>query len=122
MKTISLTLPYPPSLNNRWQLYRGKPRINPKSKKYHQDIYFLAKAEKWPRFGNMKLKIHVDVYSPDNRKRDLDNLGKDVWDALQEAKVYDDDYQIVELTYRRKEPVKHGKVVISISPVLTDEI
>lgn len=44
-----------------------------------------------------KLKVVIQAYRPDNRKRDLDNLLKATLDALTKAGVWADDGLIVDL-------------------------
>jgi crossover junction endodeoxyribonuclease RusA len=43
------------------------------------------------------LKVTIEAWRPDKRRRDLDNLFKAALDALAHAGVYDDDSQIVDL-------------------------
>jgi len=59
----------------------------------------------------------IDVYPPDKRKRDLDNICKNLLDSLQKAQIYPDDNQIDLLIIQRKEVVKGGKLHVSISTI-----
>jgi crossover junction endodeoxyribonuclease RusA len=43
------------------------------------------------------LKVEIEAWRPDKRKRDLDNLLKAVLDSLAHAGVFEDDSQIVDL-------------------------
>lgn len=43
------------------------------------------------------LKVEIEAFRPDKRRRDLDNLLKATLDGLAHAGVYEDDSQIVDL-------------------------
>lgn len=43
------------------------------------------------------LRVTIEAWRPDRRKRDLDNLLKAALDSLAHAGVFDDDSQIVDL-------------------------
>jgi crossover junction endodeoxyribonuclease RusA len=63
-----------------------------------------------------QLRVEVEAFRPDNRKRDLDNLLKAILDGLAHGGVYLDDSQIVDLRiYWALE--KGGKVVVSIEEI-----
>jgi crossover junction endodeoxyribonuclease RusA len=63
--------------------------------------------------------IVINVYPPDARKRDLDNLLKCLLDSLQTAKVYEDDSQIDYLLIKR-EKQKLAKLEINIESITND--
>ncbi len=56
----------------------------------------------------------MDVYPPDRRRRDLDNVLKALLDSLAHAKVYEDDSQIDVLVVDRKEVCGKGYVVVNV--------
>ena len=60
------------------------------------------------------LVVRVEVYPPDRRRRDLDNLQKSLWDALQHGGAYLDDNQITKFTVERCQPTPDGKVIVRI--------
>jgi len=61
-----------------------------------------------------RLSLVIEVYPPDKRRRDLDNVLKSLIDAIQHAKVFPDDSQIDALRVYRREPVQHGRVDVCI--------
>lgn len=63
-----------------------------------------------------RLALHLHVYPPDRRKRDLDNPLKAVLDALQKAGVLLDDSQIDNLHVHRRSVTKPGKIKVVIWP------
>ncbi|QLB18683.1 RusA family crossover junction endodeoxyribonuclease [Mannheimia granulomatis] len=111
---VELILPYPPSVNNYWQrVGRNKMAVSPRGKSY-QWATFLAVQNK-PKFGG-QVEIECDVYFPDNRDRDLDNLGKCILDSLVYSKIIVDDSRkyVKKLTFEDKGNQKDGAVIVRI--------
>lgn len=103
MRTATVWLPYPPSVNHYWGT-RGKVRfIGAAGKAFRQAAMLAWYATKAQGFGNARIKVTVEVYPPDRRKRDLDNVLKAAFDALGHARAYEDDSQIDWLSVERKE-------------------
>ena len=61
-----------------------------------------------------RLRVQLDCYPGDMRKRDLDNLPKSLLDALTYAGVWIDDEQIDDLRIRRMQVEKPGFVRVSV--------
>jgi hypothetical protein len=72
----------------------------------------IGRPEKWdgePMYGD--LMVEIIIYPPDKRKRDIDNVKKALFDALQCAGLYENDYQICDdHTIRINKVVKGGLV------------
>jgi crossover junction endodeoxyribonuclease RusA len=94
------TLPYPPSVNRYWRHNRGHFHVSQEGQLYRRKVWEACLIQKITKC-NGDLKLEIDIYPPDRRKRDIDNICKAVLDSLEHAKVYDNDYQIAELTLRR---------------------
>jgi crossover junction endodeoxyribonuclease RusA len=62
-----------------------------------------------------ELRVTLDIYHGDKRKRDVDNFNKLVFDALTGI-VYEDDSQIIELTIRKHYDKAAPRVEVTISP------
>lgn len=112
MTYLTLDLPYPPSVNHYWRHTRSGVYISTEGRKY-RDKVFLSCLGYLP--FKVPVAIFVDVYFPDKRKRDLDNLGKVVLDSLVNAKIIEDDcWQFVpELNWKACGIEKHGRIVVS---------
>lgn len=111
---ITMALPFPPPVNRYWQdptsgTLAGRHLISAEGRAY-RDI--VANEVLVQRTGkqNGRLAMDVDVFPPDARRRDLDNLLKSLLDALQHAGVVEDDNQFDALTIRRQHRVKGGLV------------
>lgn len=110
---IQLLLPYPPSVNHYWG-QSGKQRfIGAKGKAFR-----LAVAEECATQGinglEGRLAIHVALFPPDKRKRDVDNVLKSLLDACEHAGCYESDSQIDELHIVRQEVRPGGGCTVLI--------
>jgi len=108
---IYLTLPYPPTVNSYYRSVNGRSILSKVAREYRAAVLALV-SQPHPLKGRLAVVLHV--YPPDRRRRDLDNLGKSVFDALQHAGVYLDDSQIDRLTIVRKTVVTHGQILVEI--------
>ena len=114
---IKHELPYPPSINNYYARQKnGAVYIKPEGKSYRIAVKWNLHLAK-PIEG--KVKLHVDVFPPDRKKRDLDNLNKCLLDSLQFSGIIKDDYDIDYLSMRRCEVTPGGKVIVQIEPINT---
>jgi len=109
--TINFLLPYPPSANAYYRTVRGRPILSKAAREYRAEICSII-----GQCATMegRLIVAINVYPPDRRKRDIDNLVKQTLDALQHAGVYGDDSQIDKLSITRREIVKGGSMEIGV--------
>ncbi len=70
---------------------------------------------------NGRLAICIDVYPPDKRARDLDNLLKITLDSLESAKFFENDSQIDKIIMERKEREKGGKITVTIKEITEND-
>ncbi len=63
------------------------------------------------------LTVHVSLFPPDKRKRDIDNVLKPLLDACEHAGCFENDNQIAELHIVRQEIKKGGSCTIIILPI-----
>lgn len=112
---MQLILPWPPTLNTYRAIVNGRLITSKKGRQYCKDVAKLC-------VGHMpegaKLYVHVQAFPPDKRRRDLDNLPKALLDSMGKAGVYGDDSDIDRLEIVRMEPVKLGKVIVTIEEIL----
>lgn len=111
--SVVLTLPYPPSGNHRNATRNGQYFHTARYKAFRQQVAVLV-IQSGVSFGPELLKVSIDAYPPDARRRDLDNIIKPTLDALEAAGAFDDDGQICDLRVRRMNKVKGGSLAVMI--------
>ena len=111
--TLEFELPYPPSVNHYWRVYRGRMRISRAGRRYREQVCaILAASGVQPLQG--PLSVQVEVYPPDDSRRDIDNLQKALLDALAHGGAYEDDSQIESLSIDKAEVVPGGRTIVRI--------
>ena len=94
---IEITLPWPPSVNTYWRNFDGRMIISAKGREYRETVGDQMMLQKQVRHFKGPLRVEIEAWRPDKRRRDLDNLLKATLDGLAHAGVYEDDSQIVDL-------------------------
>ena len=110
---IQLELPMPPSVNHYWGV-SGKHRFIGKKGKEFRARVMDAVNEAGIQALEGRLSVHIALFPPDNRKRDVDNVLKPLLDACEHAGCYENDSQIDELHITRRDVVKGGACTIII--------
>ena len=115
---VSLVLPWPPSLNHYYRSVKDRVLIARAGRAYQRVVAKEAMIQRARnRFGRERLRLEITAHVPDNRRRDLDNMLKAMLDALQSARVIDNDELIDDLRIRRGELVDGGEMRIRISSI-----
>jgi Holliday junction resolvase RusA-like endonuclease len=110
---LEVELPYPPSINHYWRRVGSATLISRAGRRFRGSVVaILAALRLEPLAGD--LAVEVEVYPPDNRRRDIDNVQKALLDALQHGGAYADDSQVVRLTITKCSPVAGGKTIVRI--------
>ncbi len=110
---LQFELPFPPSVNHYWRMWRGRIVISPEGRAYRERVTgILRSAGVQPMSGS--LAVSIEAYPPDRRRRDLDNLQKSLLDSLQHGGAFHDDAQIVWLLIEKAQVVRGGRVVVRI--------
>jgi crossover junction endodeoxyribonuclease RusA len=94
---ITLTLPWPPSVNAYWHTFQGRMIISAKGREYRTAAIEQVQLQGGAAHYQGKLCVEIEAYRPDKRRRDLDNLLKAVLDGCTHAGVWEDDSNIVDL-------------------------
>ena len=97
---MNLTLPFPPSVNRLWRAVKGRVLLSREGRAYRLAVGQVVLQARLQGFGRRHVRVLVDAYMPDNRRRDLDNLWKACGDGLQANRVLADDSQIRDLRIR----------------------
>lgn len=97
---IRISLPFPPSVNRIWRQYQGRVLLSREGRAYRQAVLGEWLQARTQGFGRQQLRLVIDAHMPDARRRDLDNLNKAALDAMQAARMFEDDSQVIDLHIR----------------------
>ena len=114
MDILRFELPYPPSINHYYVRAGSSIALGAKGKSYRRDAALLLHRFRGA-CQDKRLTVTINVFPPDKRKRDIDNILKCLLDAMEHANVYNNDNQIDMLTVIRREPIKDGAIQIWIA-------
>jgi crossover junction endodeoxyribonuclease RusA len=100
-KMIALTLPYPISVNAMYRNVQGKGRAKTERyKTWLQAAGWSLRAAKPKRLEGPFI-FEMNLYTADQRRRDVDNTIKPILDLLVEHQLIEDDSKCVELHVRK---------------------
>jgi Holliday junction resolvase RusA-like endonuclease len=110
---IQVTLPYPPSVNHYWRHVGPRVLVSRQGRAFREQVRSVLAA--WgvrPLAG--PIRVVVELFPPDRRRRDCDNAMKALLDSLQYGGAYHDDSQIVRLEITKHAPVAGGESAVRI--------
>lgn len=114
---IFLELPYPPSANVIWRRSKFSTYLSKEGKDYKEGVADYVAANAFPKFGDAPIRVSMILRPRDKRKRDIDNCLKISIDSLASAGLFDDDFQIQELSIKRGEIVSGGLLIVVIENI-----
>ena len=103
---ITIKVPYlPPSVNSYWRRNQnGGVRVSEKGKEFKKNVsdyvFYECKIPRTPVFMSENLKVNLVLNFKDNRKCDIDNYCKGIFDSLNGI-LWTDDKQITLLTIEK---------------------
>jgi Holliday junction resolvase RusA-like endonuclease len=112
----TLTLPFPPTVNNLFRNVPGKGRVRTGHYRlWLQEAALLLRAQRAPSLKG-SYRLTISAVRPDNRRRDIANLEKAVSDCLVHAGVIEDDHmaQSILLMWSDSAPIKGGAITIHL--------
>ncbi|ENL8514008.1 RusA family crossover junction endodeoxyribonuclease [Providencia rettgeri] len=115
--SITLILPFPPSVNACWRNINGKTLISAKGRAFRANAAaaIYEQLRKRPKAITEHVSVIVKMYPPTKHRRDIDNYLKAPFDALTHAGVWNDD-QVKHADITWCEVVKDGRFEIEIRP------
>lgn len=110
---LRFVLPFPPSVNRYYRHVGYRTLLSRGGREYRKRVCsLLAGRVGQPLSG--RLEVQLDLYPPDRRRRDWDNFQKGIWDALQQAGVYQDDSQIKRAVIEMHGPAQEARAEVLI--------
>ena len=96
--TLELELPWPPSVNHYYR------HVGPRVLISRECVVARFRQDHTRGFAG-PVELFIELYPPDNRRRDVDNSLKCLLDTFTHAGLYNDDSQICKLTVIKREPM-----------------
>lgn len=101
---LTLDLPYPPSLNRYYRSFGGRVVISREGRRYTESVVSILSSCGMTAIRK-KVRMRIDVYPPDARRRDIDNILKCLLDSLVKGGALEDDSLIRGLSIEMREPM-----------------
>ncbi|MDF7681212.1 crossover junction endodeoxyribonuclease RusA [Enterobacteriaceae bacterium ESL0689] len=114
MSEYRFTLPWPPSNNRYYRHNRGRTHVSTEGQNYRNRVSEIIRLARLDIGIASPVKIKIECYIPDRRRRDLDNLQKAAFDALTKSGFWLDDSQVVDYRVKKMTVVNGGKLEITV--------
>ncbi len=113
---IEIELPFPPSVNHYYRRVGPRTLISREGRRYRERVCAVVAQL---GIGGLEGPLHVEieVYPPNQRRRDADNLQKSLLDALQHGGLYADDSQIKKLEIEMRGCVCGGRTLVRLEEI-----
>lgn len=114
---ITLELPWAPSVNHYYRHVGHRVLVSKDGRNYRERVALRIQNENLDTLtGDVELRIQL--YPPDNRRRDVDNVLKVILDTLTIGKLYQDDSQVRRLAVEKLQPMPpDGLIIIRIKEI-----
>ena len=112
---MKVRLPYPPSGNNFYSVFRGRKIISEDGRDY-QNRASVAIELSNPQAVGGEVRVTLWAFRP-RKSGDIDNIIKPVLDSLTKAGVYADDRFIIELHVYRRDDKDDPRVEVEVEAV-----
>lgn len=114
---VRVTIPYPPSTNNFYAVFRGRKITSAAGRKWIERAVAAIREQAQGQFVGT-VRVTGTIYRP-LKSGDLSNRIKPVEDVLQKAGLLKNDSQIVELEWFRRDDKANPRCEVTITKVET---
>lgn len=115
-----VTLPFPPTANLYWRVWRGRAVTSSEARAYKQTAALAAKAQGMRPIIDGDVSVMVRVFRP-TRRGDLDNRLKVLLDALRGI-AYRDDAQVAGIDATQAQDSENPRVEVEIVRIPPDPL
>ena len=115
MIDYEFVLPFPPSANGLYRVFRGRTIVSKQCREYKKTV--IAIMEELGLADEQledRLRVYIELHAPTRRKYDLDNRLKVLMDSLQASGFMVDDEQVDSLRVDRGVIVTGGKTIVRV--------
>lgn len=113
---IELELPFPPSVNHYYRRVGPRTLISREGRRFRERV--CAALARLGIMGlNGPLQLEIEIYPPDQQRRDIDNVQKALLDALQHGGLYADDSHIKKLNIEMRGCVRGGRTLVRLEEI-----
>jgi len=110
-------LPQPPSANRYWRKTRaGRIYIGEDGIAYRRLVGKLLMINGYKPLEDARIGMDLIYFPPLRGGLDLDNISKALWDALEMARLFNNDKQIDDYRQRRAGRFERGLVRVTVWP------
>lgn len=115
----TLVIPWPPTLNHAYANVVDGGRVKTANTKRWQKLAAQAlQPQRWhPMKTSDRVKVTINLHPPNSRPFDIDNRCKALLDALQRARVVDNDNQVDVLVVNRLGVKPGGMAVVMVEAI-----
>lgn len=110
---ITLTFPYPPSINNYWLASGHRRYISKRGMEFKKAVQEACAGI--PSFEDQKVEVTILLFPRDKRLLDVDNVCKAILDSMNGI-IYEDDQNVWKLSIERRQKIKGGGCQVTIQP------
>ena len=114
MKALDFDLPYGVSANAAYVRTMRGIALSKTGRAYRAEVGRIIKELGIDKNVDCRLELTVELYCPDKRRRDIDNLIKPLLDALEAANVFVNDEQFDSIHITRAGYEKPGRMRVTI--------
>ncbi|WP_096978498.1 RusA family crossover junction endodeoxyribonuclease [Escherichia coli] len=114
MNEYRFCLPYPPSNNRFYRHAHGINYLSKEGRQYKEAVKKIITDLKLDINLQCKLSITVYIAPPDNRRRDIDNVGKALFDGITYSGFWSDDSQVDAMRFVRCSKIKNGLLFVIV--------
>lgn len=117
---MTVDLPYPPSINHYYTpiVIAGRSRkiVSKRGRAWKLEAVLMVRTAARSKLEG-DVAVRIEVYPPDRRARDIDNIIKPILDACTEGGAWEDDSQVARLEVVRMPVEKGGRVRVTVEGI-----
>ena len=118
---MQFRLPWAPSTNRIWRTGPHGTYLSPEYKTFLRESQLAWYEQGRPRVRG-ELTVHLYLFPPDSRPRDVDNRIKPALDAMTKIGFWEDDRVVKKISATLCEPVERGAIVVEVFQFEKEEL